>query len=76
MDVGTDKASSETRKRVIHHLIDVVDPDERFTVMDFSRLSLDAVRRIRARGKRVILAGGTPFYYKALLEGAVQDDLP
>jgi len=76
MDVGTDKASSETRKRVIHHLIDVVDPDERFTVMDFSRQSLDAVRRIRARGKRVILAGGTPFYYRALLEGAVQEDLP
>lgn len=76
MDVGTDKVSKETRKRVIHHLIDVADPDERFTVMDFSGLAMEAVSRITKRRKRVILAGGTPFYYRALVDGTVQAELP
>lgn len=76
MDVGTDKVTPDTRKRVLHHLIDVVDPDERFTVMDFVKKATESARRITERGKRVIFAGGTPFYYKAIFENVVQEELP
>lgn len=76
LDVGTDKVSMQTRKQVIHHLIDVADPDEYFTVMDFTRLADQAVERIRARGKVPLFVGGTPFYYQALFEGIITQDLP
>lgn len=76
LDVGTDKVSMQTRKQVIHHLIDVADPDEHFTVMDFARLADQAVERIRARGKVPLFVGGTPFYYQALFEGIITQDLP
>lgn len=76
LDVGTDKVSMQTRKQVIHHLIDVADPDEHFTVMDFARLADQAVERIRSRGKVPLFVGGTPFYYQALFEGIITQDLP
>lgn len=76
LDVGTDKVSMQTRKQVIHHLIDVADPDEHFTVMDFVKLADQAVKRIRARGKVPLFVGGTPFYYQALFEGIITQDLP
>lgn len=76
LDVGTDKVSSETRRKVPHHLIDIVDPDEHFTVMDFVKLANAAVSRIRNRGRIPLFVGGTPFYYKALFEGIISQGLP
>lgn len=76
LDVGTDKISPEDRRTVIHHLIDVVDPDEIFTAADFVRETEKAVRRIRARGKIPILAGGSPMYYKALEGKMLSESLP
>lgn len=76
LDVGTDKVSRETRKEIIHHLIDVADPDEHFTVMDFVNLADNAVKRICSRRKVPLFVGGTPFYYKALFEGIISQDLP
>ena len=66
MDVGTDKISHAERRVVPHHLIDVADPDEKFTAADFVERAADAARRIALRGKTPILAGGTPMYYRAL----------
>jgi tRNA dimethylallyltransferase len=69
MDIGTDKPDPETRRRVRHHLVDVADPDERFSAGDFVRLATAAIADIRRRGAVPIVAGGTHFYIRALLFG-------
>jgi tRNA dimethylallyltransferase len=76
MDVGTDKISTKDRKIVPHHLIDIADPDEEFSAADFVRRAEDAIRRIAARGRIPILAGGSPLYYKALEGNMISDGLP
>ena len=75
LNVGTDKVDAEIRKEVLHHLIDVADPDQIFSAADFASQTEDAVKRIRARGRVPLLIGGTPFYYKALT-GSLSSDLP
>ena len=75
LNVGTDKVDAEIRKEVLHHLIDVADPDQIFSAADFASQTEDAVKRIRARGRVPLLIGGTPFYYKALT-GLLSSDLP
>lgn len=75
LDVGTDKVSREIRRRIIHHLIDIADPDQVYSAADFAADAADAARRIYARGRVPLLIGGTPFYYRAL-EGALSDNLP
>ena len=74
LDVGTDKVSREIRREVIHHLIDVVDPDQIYSAADFAEDTEDAVSRIMARGRAPLLIGGTPFYYRALA-GMLSEDL-
>ena len=69
MDVGTAKPSLELRQKVPHHLIDVVDPDEEFNAALFRELAMKSAQEIWARGKRVILCGGTGLYLKALTRG-------
>lgn len=76
MDVGTDKIDRKTRKEILHHLIDVVDPDEIFSVADFVDLAGKAARRIVARGRIPVFAGGTPFYYRALFDQSLTIDVP
>ncbi|SMG08397.1 tRNA (adenosine(37)-N6)-dimethylallyltransferase MiaA [Dethiosulfovibrio salsuginis] len=76
MDVGTDKIDRETRKDVLHHLIDVVDPDEIFSVADFIEMADKAVDRIISRGKVPVFAGGTPFYYRALFDRSLTVNVP
>ena len=76
MDIGTDKADEATRREVVHHLIDVVDPDEVFTAADFHRLARAAVARIRLRGRVPLFVGGTMFYYRALFGSLLSDGLP
>ena len=75
LDVGTDKVSREIRREVIHHLIDVVDPDQVYSAADFAEDAVDAARRITARRRVPLLIGGTPFYYRALA-GTLSEDLP
>jgi tRNA dimethylallyltransferase len=65
MDIGTAKATPEERARVPHHLIDIRDPDEPFSVTDFQRLCREAAADIRARGKLPFLVGGTGLYIEA-----------
>ncbi len=69
MDIGTDKPSAAERAAVPHHLVDIRDPDEPFSVADFKRLAEAAVRDIAARRRLPILAGGTGFYIRAVTEG-------
>jgi tRNA dimethylallyltransferase len=68
-DIGTAKLPLAERRDIPHHLIDVVDPDELFTAGAYARLARDAIAEISARGKLPVLAGGTGFYLRALLDG-------
>ncbi|PIE54959.1 MAG: tRNA (adenosine(37)-N6)-dimethylallyltransferase MiaA [Dethiosulfovibrio peptidovorans] len=76
MDVGTDKIDGLTRKEIIHHLLDVVDPDEIFNASDFVDRASSAIDRILARGRTPILVGGTAFYYRALFDGILTVNVP
>ncbi len=69
MDIGTAKPSPEERRRVPHHLIDVVDVNEPFDAAQFTRMARAAVAEIQGRGRTPILCGGTGLYFKAFLEG-------
>ena len=69
MDIGTGKASAEERARVPHHLLDVVRPDEDMTAARFIELADLAIADVAARGKTVIVCGGTGLYVRALLLG-------
>ncbi len=69
LDVGTAKPSAAERARVPHHLVDLVEPSERYDVQRYLRDARAAVRAIRARGRRALFVGGTGFYLKALVRG-------
>jgi tRNA dimethylallyltransferase len=69
LDSGTAKPSSEERSRVRHHLLDVADPEEQLDAARFVQLADAAVADISRRGKRVIVAGGTGLWIRALLRG-------
>ncbi|HEX4523044.1 MAG TPA: tRNA (adenosine(37)-N6)-dimethylallyltransferase MiaA [Casimicrobiaceae bacterium] len=74
MDIGTAKPDAETRARVRHHLIDLIDPDQAYSAARFRIDALAAIAGIRARGRIPLLVGGTMLYFKALREGL--SDLP
>lgn len=76
MDVGTDKVSPALRHEIPHHMIDIADPDEKFTVSDFAERASRAVSRIYSRKKIPLFVGGTPFYYNALFHASLNEDLP
>ena len=69
LDIGTAKPTEEERRGVAHHLIDVVEPGEAFTVSDWLALAERTIEDIRQRGGVPIVAGGTNLYIKALMEG-------
>src|SRR6476661_8596391 len=69
MDIGTAKPTREEQARVKHHLIDVVEPTEVFTVSRFVNLADAVIADATMRGVPLIATGGTPMYYKALFEG-------
>jgi tRNA dimethylallyltransferase len=69
MDIGTAKPSSKLRKRIPHHVIDVVDPDQEFNAAKYRELATASIHDIRKRGKQAIVCGGTGLYIKALTRG-------
>lgn len=69
MDIGTAKPTPEERARVLHHLIDIVEPDQEFHVAQFQTAAYAAIDDIRRRGKVPFLVGGTGQYVHAVLEG-------
>ncbi len=68
-DIGTAKVPAAERQGVPHHLIDIVEPTDLFTAGDYARLAEAAIREVSARGRTVVLVGGTGFYLRGLLEG-------
>jgi tRNA dimethylallyltransferase len=68
MDVGTAKPTAEQRARVPHHLIDVTDPSEPFSVARFQSLGRRSVRDISARDRRALLVGGSGLYFRAVVD--------
>ena len=74
MDIGTAKPSKEELAAVPHHLIDIIDPLDSYSVAQFRIDTLRLVAEISARGKVPLLVGGTMLYYKGLADGL--DDLP
>ena len=71
-NVGTAKLSPSERRGIPHHLIDIVEPEKLFTAGDYARRAREALSRIRANQRLPVLAGGTGFYLRALLEGLFQ----
>jgi tRNA dimethylallyltransferase len=69
MDVGTAKPDASARAAVPHHLIDLVDPDEPFTVADWVGRARRLVSEVAARGRLPLLVGGTGLYVSALVDG-------
>ena len=67
MDIGTDKASPEDRVAIPHHGLDLVAPDERYSAGQFSRDARRWIDEIRSRGALPVIAGGTGFFLKSLL---------
>ena len=74
MDIGTAKPSAEELAFVPHHLIDIIDPLDAYSVAQFRSDTLRLVAEISARGKLPLLVGGTMMYFKGMTEGL--DDLP
>jgi tRNA dimethylallyltransferase len=69
MDVGTDKPTHEQRRRIVHHMIDVADPDEAWSLVKFCQSVRSAIDEIHSRHRLPILVGGTGQYISAVLEG-------
>ena len=69
MDIGTAKPSAADRAAVPHHLIDILDPLDRYSAARFAADATRLVGEIRARGRLPLLVGGTMLYFKALREG-------
>lgn len=68
LDIGTAKASPAERAAVPHHGLDIVEPGERYSAGRFARDARGWIEEIRARGRLPVLAGGTGFFLRALLE--------
>ena len=74
MDIGTAKPTADELAQVPHHLIDIIDPLDAYSVAQFRNDTLRLVADITARGKLPLLVGGTMLYFKGLTDGL--DDLP
>jgi tRNA dimethylallyltransferase len=69
MDIGTAKPNQAEMQGIIHHMLDVADPDEDFSVSRYCEMATPIVDDIVARGKTAIIAGGTGLYMDALIRG-------
>lgn len=68
-DLGTAKLTPAEMRGIPHHLIDIADPDETFAAGEYARLARGVLSEITARGRLPVVAGGTGFYVRALLDG-------
>jgi tRNA dimethylallyltransferase len=68
MDIGTSKPGPGARAAVAHHLLDLVDPSEDFTVTRFQQAAREALAGIRGRGRQALLVGGTGLYLRAVVD--------
>lgn len=76
MDIATAKPTPEERARTRHHLIDVVDPDEPYTLATYQAQALAAIEETRRRGRLPVLVGGAGLYVSAVCDGLVLPEVP
>lgn len=69
MDIGADKPSKQSAKRVPHHLLDIKDPADSYSAADFYQHACQAVDAIAQRGRQAIICGGTMLYFHSLQHG-------
>ncbi len=69
MDIGTAKPTPDQRAAVVHHLLDIIDPNETFSISQYRPAALEKIEEIRGRGKEVLFVGGTALYLKTLIRG-------
>lgn len=74
MDIGTAKPTEQEQAQVKHHMIDIIDPDERFDAKQYAAMAREAVETLCHRGKTPFVVGGTGFYIKALLNGLFETE--
>jgi tRNA dimethylallyltransferase len=72
MDIGTAKPSSQLRQIVPHHLIDILEPHEEFSVAQYVEAAADVAREIIGRGRSPLFVGGTGLYLRSLLRGVFE----
>ncbi len=72
LDIGTAKPTADDRKRVSHHLVDVVGPDEDFSLAQYLQAAQALAEGIMARGRQTLFVGGTPLYLKGILRGVFE----
>ncbi len=71
MDIGTAKPTKEEVASVPHHLVDIIEPNQEFSLAEYQRLAYDAINDIQTRGKLPFFVGGSGLYVWAVLEGWV-----
>ena len=76
MNIGTAKPTAEEMQGIVHHMIDVAEPDEDFSVSKYCSMAAPIVDDIVARGKTAIIAGGTGLYMDSLIKGNDFADFP
>lgn len=76
LNIGTGKITQKEMKGVPHHLIDVANPKQKFTVAEYQKLAIYAMAEIIKRGKTPIICGGTGFYIDAITKGVVFPEVP
>lgn len=72
LDIGTAKPTLDERRKVVHHMVDIVDPDEAFDAVQFSEQARTTVEVLNRQGRWPFVVGGTGLYIKALLHGLFQ----
>jgi tRNA dimethylallyltransferase len=76
LDIGTGKITKKEMQGIPHHLLDVANPNKKFTVAEFQQLAISAIAEILERGKTPIICGGTGFYIDAITKGIVFPEVP
>lgn len=76
MDIGTGKITKKEMRSIPHHLLDVISPKKRFTVVQYQKLAIKAINKIFEKDKVPILCGGSGFYIQAVVDGAIIPEVP
>lgn len=76
MDLGTGKITQEEMQGVPHHILDIKDPNEDFSVEEFQRLAFQKIKEIITRGNTPIICGGTGFYIQSITDNIVFQGIP
>lgn len=76
LDIGSDKITREKMKGVPHHLLDIANPKNKFTVTEFQKKAFSSLEEITKQGKIPIVCGGTGFYIDSITKGMVFPEVP